>query len=164
MKKSERKKGFPGLRRAGSLAGRGPMPAAPGSFLVGPSFLGVVETTKEIITYVLASCKHEFQQPKRWTKSGSQKSSNQSTKFLIIPGFTLDFDFSGTPETRKIHVMFSATFLECVGVLLPRKTRCSLLGICAVLASTFWGQKIWSNNTTRLPLNGTVFQPRNLVL
>lgn len=91
MKKSERKKGFPGLRRAGSLAGRGPMPAAPGSFLVGPSFLGVVETTKEIITYVLASCKHEFQQPKRWTKSGSKKSSSQSTKFLMIPGFCAGF-------------------------------------------------------------------------
>lgn len=111
MKKSERKKGFPGLRRAGSLAGRGPMPAAPGSFLVGPSFLGVVETTKEIITYVLASCKHEFQQPKRWTKSGSEKSSSQSTKFLMIPrfcaGFRLLRNTGNTENSRDVLCIFS---------------------------------------------------------
>ena len=99
MKKSERKKGFPGLRRAGSLAGRGPMPAAPGSFLVGPSFLGVVETTKEIITHVLASCKHEFQQPKRWMKPGLQKPALLIEKILMIPGF--DCRVSSCRKRRK---------------------------------------------------------------
>ena len=63
------------------------MPAAPGSFLVGPSFVGVVETTKEIITYVLVSCKHEFQQPKRWMKSGAIKVASAIVKILMIPGF-----------------------------------------------------------------------------
>lgn len=96
------------------------MPAAPGSFLVGPSFLGVVETTKEIITHVLASCKHEFQQPKRWMKSRVNNSFSAIAKMLMIPGFYAEFRLAGSIGNIKNSPKVFYTFFAVGSSSCPR--------------------------------------------